>query len=263
MKKTIILLVSSLLLLCSCGKEKKFDALFADAVDTALETAVLSEKVCNETKSAWSTAIYDHRDPNGDICSDFNDALDVLHENIEKKGTYDEIEEKKSALNSMAKGLSGCPGSRKEAYNELIAFITDINAFANLARCCNPIYGDPITGFVTISRGITIHRSDCPNCQHMKEGMGYRVIPVSWAEQANGQFMQNLRIVGNDDVGIVNNITSIILKEKDIVLRGIDIHSSEDGLFTGNLTIMIDSNTHLKQLINKLKLVKGVKNVSR
>lgn len=133
MKKTIILLVSSLLLLCSCGKEKKFDALFADAVDTALETAVLSEKVCNETKSAWSTAIYDHRDPNGDICSDFNDALDVLHENIEKKGTYDEIEEKKSALNSMAKGLSGCPGSRKEVYNELIAFITDINAFANLA----------------------------------------------------------------------------------------------------------------------------------
>lgn len=133
----------------------------------------------------------------------------------------------------------------------------------NLARCCNPIYGDPITGFVTISRGITIHRTDCPNCQHMKEGMGYRVIPVSWAEQANGQFMQNLRIVGNDDVGIVNNITSIILKEKDIVLRGIDIHSSEDGLFTGNLTIMIDSNTHLKQLINKLKLVKGVKNVSR
>ena len=133
----------------------------------------------------------------------------------------------------------------------------------NLARCCHPIYGDPIVGFVTISRGITIHREDCPNCRHMKEGMGYRMVPVNWAEQASGLFTTTLHIIGHDDVGIVNNITSVILKESNITLRGIDIHSSEDGLFTGSLTITVDSIAHLKQLTNKLKMVKGVKNVSR
>lgn len=133
----------------------------------------------------------------------------------------------------------------------------------NLARCCRPIYGDPIVGFVTISRGITIHREDCPNCRHMQEGMGYRMVPVNWAEQASGQFTTTLHILGHDDVGIVNNITSVILKESNITLRGIDIHSSEDGLFTGSLTLTVDSTAHLKQLTNKLKMVKGVKNVSR
>ena len=133
----------------------------------------------------------------------------------------------------------------------------------NLARCCHPIYGDPIVGFVTISRGITIHREDCPNCRHMKEDMSYRMIPVNWAEQASGQFTTTLHILGHDDVGIVNNITSVILKESNITLRGIDIHSSEDGLFTGSLTLTVDSISHLKQLTNKLKMVKGVKNVSR
>ena len=133
----------------------------------------------------------------------------------------------------------------------------------NLAKCCNPIYGDDITGFVTLSRGITIHRSDCPNCRHMKDNLSYRVIPVNWADQAGGQFTASLRIIGNDDVGIVNNITSVILKDKNVVLRGIDIHSSEDGLFSSNLTVMVESNAQLKQLVNKLKMIKGVKSVSR
>jgi len=135
----------------------------------------------------------------------------------------------------------------------------------NLARCCNPIYGDEIVGFVTISRGITIHRKDCPNCKHMMNLDTYnnRQIAVNWAEQANGMFTTTLHIIGNDDVGIVNNITSIIIKEKNITLRGIDIRSSEDKLFIGTLTVMIDSNNSLNQLIKKIKMIKGVKSVSR
>lgn len=135
----------------------------------------------------------------------------------------------------------------------------------NLARCCNPIYGDEIVGFVTISRGITIHRKDCPNCKHMigLENYKSRQIAVNWAEQANGVFTTTLHIIGNDDVGIVNNITSIIIKEKNITLRGIDIRSSEDKLFTGTLTVMIDSNNSLNQLIKKITSIKGVKSVSR
>lgn len=132
-----------------------------------------------------------------------------------------------------------------------------------LAKCCNPIYGDDIVGFVTISRGITIHRRGCPNCKHLLETMSYRAIEVNWAEKSNGQFSITLHIVGNDNVGIINNITSIIDKEQNTLLRGIDVKSSEDGLFAGNLTIMIDDNKRLNQLIKKIKAVKGVKNVSR
>ena len=132
-----------------------------------------------------------------------------------------------------------------------------------LARCCNPIYGDPVIGFVTVSRGITIHRRGCVNCRHLIEQMPYRAIDVTWAKKTNGQYAITLQIVGNDDVGIVNNITSIITKEKDVLLRGIDIRSSEDGLFSGTLTIMVSGDTRLNQLISKIKSIKGVKDVIR
>ena len=133
----------------------------------------------------------------------------------------------------------------------------------NLAKCCNPIYGDDIVGFVTVSRGITIHRKNCPNCRRLLEQMSYRAIEVNWATQSSGQFSSTLHIVGNDDVGIVSNITSIIAKEKNILLRSIDIKSSEDGLFAGNLTVIIDDNKRLNQLIKKIQGVKGVKSVTR
>ena len=133
----------------------------------------------------------------------------------------------------------------------------------NLAKCCNPIYGDDIVGFVTVSRGITIHRKNCSNCRRLLEQMSYRAIEVNWATQSSGQFSSTLHIVGNDDVGIVSNITSIIAKEKNILLRSIDIKSSEDGLFSGNLTVIIDDNKRLNQLIKKIQSVKGVKSVTR
>ena len=132
-----------------------------------------------------------------------------------------------------------------------------------LARCCTPIYGDPVVGFVTVSRGITIHRVGCPNCQQLLRQMPYRAVEVSWAQNRSGQFPITLQIIGNDDVGIVNNITSIITKERDILLRGIDIRSSEDGLFAGTLTIMTTGTTRLNQLIKKIRAVKGVKDVVR
>lgn len=133
----------------------------------------------------------------------------------------------------------------------------------SLAKCCNPIYGDEVFGFVTINRGIKIHRIDCPNAERLRNSMGYRVIPAAWAGKGNSRYPITLRIVGNDDVGIVNNITSIIAKEKNIILRGIDIKSSEDGLFSGNLTVMIDDTKELTALLKKLKNVKGVKSVTR
>ena len=132
-----------------------------------------------------------------------------------------------------------------------------------LARCCNPIYGDEVFGFVTVSGGIKIHRCDCPNASDLRERFGYRIVKARWAGKSQGtQYPITLRVVGHDDIGIVTNITSIISKETGITLRSIGI-DSHDGLFSGTLTIMVGDTGRLEALIKKLRTVKGVKQVSR
>lgn len=132
-----------------------------------------------------------------------------------------------------------------------------------LAKCCNPIYGDDVFGFVTISGGIKIHRTNCPNAAQMMERFGYRIVKARWAGKSSGsQYPITLRVVGHDDIGIVTNITSIISKENETSLRSISIDSN-DGLFSGTLTIMIGDTSKLENLIKKLKAVKGVKQVIR
>lgn len=133
----------------------------------------------------------------------------------------------------------------------------------SMACCCNPIYGDEVFGFVTKGRGIKIHRIDCPNARNLRTEQAYRIIPARWAGKGNSHYPVTLRVIGNDDIGIVNNITSIIAKEKNVVLRSIDIRSSEDGLFSGTLTLQLDDTNKLKLLVKKLEEVKGVKNITR
>lgn len=132
-----------------------------------------------------------------------------------------------------------------------------------LAKCCNPIYGDEVFGFVTVTGGIKIHRQDCPNAGQMRERFGYRIVKARWAGKSQGtQYPITLRVVGHDDIGIVTNITSIISKENDITLRSIGIDSN-DGLFSGTLTVMVGDTGRLEALIKKLRTVKGIKQVTR
>lgn len=131
-----------------------------------------------------------------------------------------------------------------------------------LAKCCNPLYGDKIFGFVTVSGGIKIHRADCPNAAEMRRRFGYRVVEAKWSGKGNNSYSIPLRITGTDDMGIVNNITNIIQKEGNILLRSINI-DSHDGLFRGTLQVQVDDNHALDNLIKKLKNVKGVKSVDR
>ena len=131
-----------------------------------------------------------------------------------------------------------------------------------LARCCNPIYGDKVFGFVTVNGGIKIHREDCPNAPEMRKRFGYRIVRAKWSGKGASQYSITLRVIGNDDIGIVNNLTSIISKEEKLILRSINI-DSHDGLFRGNLVVMIDDNTKLESLIRKLRTVRGVKQVER
>ncbi len=131
-----------------------------------------------------------------------------------------------------------------------------------MAKCCNPIYGDEVFGFVSLSGSIKIHRTNCPNATQMRQRYGYRIVKAQWAGKGESTYAITLHIVGNDDMGIVNNITSIISKEEKIQMRSIAINS-DDGLFSGHLTVMLEDTSRLAQLIRKLRTVKGVKNITR
>ena len=131
-----------------------------------------------------------------------------------------------------------------------------------LARCCAPIYGDPIFGFVTISGGIKIHRMDCPNAPELRRRYGYRIVKARWSGKGSSQYSITLRVIGTDDIGIVNNLTSIISKDEKLVLRSINI-DSHDGLFSGNIVVMLEDTSRLESLLKKLRSVKGVKHVER
>lgn len=131
-----------------------------------------------------------------------------------------------------------------------------------LAQCCHPIYGDDIFGFVTVNGGITIHRKSCPNAPELRKRFGYRIVNAKWSGKGSNQYIITLRVIGNDDIGIVSNITNIISKEDKLTMRSINI-DSHDGLFSGNLVLMIEDTGKLNSLIKKLKTVKGVKQIIR
>ena len=132
-----------------------------------------------------------------------------------------------------------------------------------LARCCNPIYGDPVFGFVSSHGTIKVHKNTCPNAPQLINRFGYRVVRARWSgKSVGGQFVGTIRVVGKDDIGIMTNISSLIQREPDVSLRAISVNS-EDGLFQGNISVRLNDAESLETLIRKLRTVKGVTSVSR
>ena len=132
----------------------------------------------------------------------------------------------------------------------------------SLAKCCHPVYGDDIFGFVTVNGGIKIHKASCPNSHELHKRFGYRIVKARWSGKGVSQYTTILKVVGNDNIGILNNITSIISKEEKIMIRSINVDSS-DGLFSGNIVISVEDINRLEKLIKKLNTIKGVKQIRR
>lgn len=132
----------------------------------------------------------------------------------------------------------------------------------SLAGCCHPIYGDDVVGFVSINGGIRIHRSDCVNIHNLQQQYPYRIVRARWNGKSGSQYSITLRVIGQDDIGIVSNISSIINKEKDTLLRSINI-DTDGGLFQGHLTVLVQDLSSLTSLIKKIKTIHGVKQVER
>lgn len=132
-----------------------------------------------------------------------------------------------------------------------------------LSQCCNPVYGDEIFGFFSADGAIKIHKKDCPNVRHIAQRYPQRVTEVKWSGSNEGDsYLSSIRITGNDDLGIINNITSIISKDMGVNMRNIHVDSL-DGLFVATLTVNVSSLSQLSSLIKKLSGVKGIKTVER
>jgi len=136
------------------------------------------------------------------------------------------------------------------------------NVDYQLARCCNPIFGDEIFGFVAVTGGIRIHRVNCPNAPDMLRKYSYRIVKAQWTGEASGNYLTAIKVVGEDDIGIVSNISQIISKELKIKMRSITVESHE-GLFEGTVSVFVNNNQILNTLIKKIKGVRGVLSVSR
>ena len=195
-----------------------------------------------------------------DIADEKLDANTVIERYIEARDHDSGTRQAESAENFEYKNPN-----EKFAYKEDDVLVIDRNLKGidyKLAQCCHPIYGDNVFGFVTVSGGITIHRNTCPNAPELRKRFGYRIVKAKWSGKGSSQYAITLRIIGNDDIGIVSNITNIISKEDKLTMRSINI-DSHDGLFSGNVVLMIEDNSKLNQLIKKLKTVKGVKQIIR
>lgn len=190
----------------------------------------------------------------GDEKIEVNDVLDNYQSLVEK--------ETQEELQHSAEGYVYEHIKEDNKVDELVIGGDIKGVDYRLARCCNPIYGDKIFGFVSSEGTIKIHRTDCPNAENMQLRYPYRVINARWSGKMGSKYVVTLQVVGQDDIGIVTNISSIINKEKNVFLRSISIESN-DGLFQGHLSVSLDDISALNTLIKKLKTIKGVKDVQR
>ncbi len=133
----------------------------------------------------------------------------------------------------------------------------------NLARCCNPTPGDPVFGFVTISRGITIHRSDCPNAVQLLNRYGYRKIEVQWKGMENdGSFRASIQVTGADRIGIMNEISQIISRDLKVNMISVQINVSK-GVFNGIIKLMVSSHNSLSDLLQRISRIPGISKAVR
>lgn len=199
------------------------------------------------------------------FCDIAEDKLDVVEI---KEFILKEREKEKELLDSQQAGRSAenfvTPVETEENYGHDVLLIDKnlSNVNFQLAKCCNPIFGDDIFGFVSVNAGIKIHRTNCPNAPDLRKKYGYRIVPARWTGEAGGSYLASLKVTGEDDIGIVTNISQVVSKDMGLKIRSINVDSHE-GIFEGTLSVFVDNKQSLNTLMKKIKNIKGVFNVSR
>lgn len=131
-----------------------------------------------------------------------------------------------------------------------------------LANCCNPIPGDNVFGFITVSEGIKVHKKDCPNAIQLQSNFAYRIIQAKWKDSTQEEFKAVIKLTGIDNIGLVNDVTKEISNNMNVNIKNINFDSS-DGIFTGRITVVVKNNSILKKLMEHLKKINGIDKVSR
>ena len=133
-----------------------------------------------------------------------------------------------------------------------------------LAKCCNPSSGDPVFGFISVGKGIVIHKLDCPNARQLLNKYNYRIVDVKWKQSDdNNTILTTINIQGEDEKGLLNKITGIISNNMNVDMKEIKLESTPDGIFHGNFSISVQDKNQIDKLINKLRGLDGIKKVSR
>lgn len=157
--------------------------------------------------------------------------------------------------------INNNPVAKKDA--ELIIFGESSDKIVyTLANCCKPIPGDDVFGFVTTGKGLTIHRTNCPNAAKLLANYGHRVVKTKWAKNKEISFLTGLKIVGLDDVGVIHKITNLISGEMKVNISAMTIEAKE-GLFQGNIKVFVHDKEELENLVDRLKKLPGIETVDR
>ncbi|MGB5388307.1 MAG: RelA/SpoT family protein [Eudoraea sp.] len=131
-----------------------------------------------------------------------------------------------------------------------------------LSKCCNPIPGDEVFGFVSVSEGIKVHKKNCPNAISLQSNYAYRIISAKWIDSSQEEFTSEIKLTGIDNLGLMNEITEIISDNMHVNMRNLNF-STDGGTFTGKITVVVKNNAILKKLINNLKRINGIEKVTR
>ena len=131
-----------------------------------------------------------------------------------------------------------------------------------LSKCCNPIPGDDVFGFLSVNEGIKVHKKNCPNAISLQSNYAYRIIPAKWIDSSQEEFTSEIKLTGIDNLGLLNEITEIISDNMHVNMKNLNF-STDGGTFTGTITVVVKNQSILKKLIQNLKRINGIEKVVR
>jgi GTP pyrophosphokinase len=151
----------------------------------------------------------------------------------------------------------------KKAKNDVIVIGDKTGIDYSFAKCCNPVFGDDVFGFITIHEGIKIHRNDCPNAVNMRANYGYRITKAVWQAKQEEQFITEIKFIGNDRMGIVRDVTQMISNDMQVNIAGLNIGVADSNIFEGHIKVYVRDIQHLYGLMERLKSIEGIEKVTR
>ena len=213
--------------------------------------------LCKYYKQRTGTALYE-------LIATQKIDLSVVKDVINRWLSGEADEERRAAEAAAERARRESQQPTKQTSNDALIIDESINNIVyKLAKCCNPIKGDDIFGFVTINAGITIHRCDCPNAKHIRKNYPYRIMEAKWREQAQGSFRVTIAITINDSAGVVNQITEVVSRDLKLNIRTINLSSRGDGTGVGTMSIEVPSTSVVDMLLHAIMRVKGVQRAVR